>query len=236
MAREKWEIRTKYTETKRANLKVPVADGGVSHTAEYDSGIDYFMEFLKFMKHRAKNKKKKRYIVFENFESIINNDDLVRELTNFIIMVDDDEVLKYNTKLIIVAATSDVQKYFKKVSNINTIDNRIMELPEIKTLTTQQSFDLFRRGFNKLDIKFEPEELVTKFEREIAWLTGGIPQRLHEFCLELSLMCMENGWVAEEKFLKEATTTWLSTSLNKNYAAITKIFDYNNKRISRKNR
>lgn len=235
MARENWQIRTKYTETKKANVKVAVADGGVSHTAEYINEIDYFIEFLKFMKYRAKDKEKKRYIVFENFEAIANNEELLKELTNLIILIDDDEVLKYNTKIIVVAATSDIQSYFKKVSNINTIDNRVMELPEIRTLTTQQSFELVERGFSKLDITFHSPTDNQLYQERIAWITGGVPQRLHEFCLEISLMCKENNWTAKVEYLQEATKTWLTTSLSKNYAAISKIFTYDTKKISRKN-
>jgi hypothetical protein len=235
MARENWQIRTKYTETKRANLKVAVADGGVSHTAEYIDNIDYFLEFLKFMKYRSRNKEKKRYIVFENFEAIVGNEELLKELTNLIILIDDDEVLKYNTKIVVVAATSDIQSYFKKVSNINTIDNRVMELPEIRTLTTQQSFELVERGFSKLDITFQSSRDKQMYKEKIAWVTGGVPQRLHEFCLELSIMCKENDWTAKEEYLQVATKTWLTTSLSKNYAAISRIFVYDTQKISRKN-
>ena len=235
MAREKWNIRTRYSETKQASLKVPIADGGVSHTAEYAPDIDYFLEFLKFMKHRAPNKGRKRYIVFENFETIIDNEELIKELSNYIVLIDDDEVLKYNTKIIIVAATTDIQSYFQKASNINTIDNRVMELPEIRTLTTQQSFELVGRGFEKLDIKFMSQEDENLYKRKIAWITGGFPQRLHEYCLDLSLRCKENNWVAKKEFLSQAMITWLSTSLNKNYAAISKIFVYNTQKVSRRN-
>jgi hypothetical protein len=235
MARERWQIRTKYTETKRANVKIPIADGGLSHTSEYTHDVDYFLEFLKFMQHRAREKDKKRYIVFENFESIVNNEELLKELTNLIILIDDDEVLKYNTKIIIVAATSDVQKYFKTVANINTVDNRIMELPEIRTLTTNQSFELVERGFNNLDIRFNDISIKEHYKKNIAWITGGVPQRLHEFCLELSLLCKDNDWTAKSSFISTATKIWLSTSMNKNYASISKIFSFNELSISRKN-
>lgn len=40
MSRESWQIRTKYIETKKADLKVTVANGGISHTAEYTNDIE----------------------------------------------------------------------------------------------------------------------------------------------------------------------------------------------------
>lgn len=235
MARDNWQIRTKYTESKKATVKVPIAEGGVDHSAEYIDNTDYFMEFLKYMKFRAKEKHRKRYIVFENFEVIANNETLLKELTNYIILMDDDEVLKFNTKIIIVAASSDIQTYFKKVANISTIDNRLIELPEIKTLTTHQSFELIEKGFNKLDVKFLNDEELQYFKENINWVTGGIPQRLHEFCLELSRKFKENNWQASIELFGEAVKEWLSTSLNKNYAAVSKIFDYTPNKSTRKN-
>ena len=111
----------------------------------------------------------------------------------------------------------------------------IYRVIEIRTLKTQQSFELVERGFDKLDIHFNNQDDKEFYKREIAWITGGVPQRLHEFCLELSIRCKENNWSAKKEYLQEATKTWLSTSLNKNYAAISKIFVYDSRSISRKN-
>lgn len=236
MDRENWQVRTKYTETKNANVGIPnLANGGLSHIDEYNITIDYFMEFLKFMSYRAKEKNKKRYIVFENFESIIGNEDLVKELTNLIILIDDDEVIKYKTKFIIIGATKDIHKYFLNLPNINTIENRIFELPEVSTLTTLQSFELIESGFRKLEIQFKPNGLIQKYKEQITRLTGGIPQRLNELCLEISIICEENDWSAHEEFIQIATKNWITTSLIKNYVSITKILNYNSSSDSRKN-
>ena len=54
MCKENWQIRSKYTELKKANVKIPVADGGISHTSEYTNEVDYYLEFLKFMQYRAR--------------------------------------------------------------------------------------------------------------------------------------------------------------------------------------
>lgn len=235
MSRDGWHIRTKFSEMKRANLKIPIADGGFSNTTEYSTEVDFFMEFLKYMQNRARNKDKKRYIVFENFESIIDNEQLIKELTNLITLVDDDEVLKYKTKFIIVGATRDIQKYFSKVTNVNTIENRVTELPEIRSLTTKQSFELVEKGFDLLDIAFEEHTLKETYQKRIAWLTGGIPQRLHEFCYELSIICKENNWQAKGEYIDRAVKYWITTSLNKNYVCISKVMAKEKTKISKKN-
>lgn len=223
MIREGWKIRTNYSETKKANVTSIVANGGLSHTSQYNTEVDYFMEFLKFMSYRARNKNRKRFIVFENFESIMKNENLIKELTNLITLIDDDEVAKYRTTFIIIGATGDIQQYFTSVTNAHTIDNRVIELPEIRTLTTMQISELFNRGFDRLDIRFYDESSRQSYIERISWITGGIPQRLHEYCLELSRICKENGWEAKKNFLDIAQKQWLSTSLNKNYACLNRI-------------
>lgn len=236
MIRENWQIRTKYTETKNTSIGVTgIANGGLSHVDEYTVVIDYFMEFLKFMSYRCKEKDKKRYIVFENFESIIGNETLIKELTNLITLIDDDEVAKYRTKFIIIGATKDIHKYFSDLPNINTIENRIFELPEVSTLTTGQSFELIERGFKKLDIEFQTVDLLEKYKVGITRATGGVPQRLHELCLEISILCKDNSWVACEEFIETAKKEWITTSLNKNYVSMTKILSYDSSADSRRN-
>lgn len=237
MLRDNWEIRTKYTEIKNASINVPtIANGGLSHSDEYSTTVDYFMEFLKYMRNKGRNREKnKRYIVFENFESIIGDEELIKELTNLITMIDDEEVIKHNTKFIIIGATKDIHKYFLNLPNINTIENRIFELPEVSTLSTLQCFELIERGFRKLDIYFETSELVEKYKNEITRATGGIPQRLHELCLETSVLCKENQWSAREEFIEIAKKNWITTSLNKNYVSMTKILKYDASANSRRN-
>ncbi|HBJ2623372.1 TPA: AAA family ATPase [Clostridium botulinum] len=237
MVRENWQIRTKYTEGKNAGIGITgVATGGINHLDEYNTSVDYFMEFLKFMKYRDRAKFKKRYIVFENFECIIGNDILIKELTNLITIIDDDEVAKYNTNFIIIGATKDIHKYFSTLPNINTIENRIYELPEVSTLTTLQAFSLVERGFKKLEIEFENNDLLEFYKKEITKATGGIPQRLQELCLQISLICKENDWTAKREYIEEAKKEWITTSLNKNYVSMTRMLDYDEKSNSLKNK
>lgn len=235
MNREGWRIKTKYVEGKATGLGISgFANANLSHSGEYSHTVDYFMEFLKFMKHSAGGKKK-RYIVFENFESIIGKDKLIEELTNLIILTDDDEVAEYETKFIIIGATKDIHKYFSELPNINTIENRIYELPEVKTLSTLQSFELIDRGFKKLDVYFDKEDLLEKYKEELTRATGGIPQRLQELCLAVSQIFKENNWEAKEEFIEIAKKDWIKTSLNKNYVSMTKILKYDSLSDSRKN-
>lgn len=217
MSREGWTIRTKYSEYKQASVSIPCAGGEINHTDEYITPVDYYMEFLKFMKHRAHSKGKNRYIIFENFEQILTNKKLIKELTNLIMLVDDDEVSKFNTKFIIIGATNNILDYFSKVSNQDTIDNRLYELPYISTLSYAQSTNLIKRGFDKIGIEFANENEENEYFKYIANKTNGIPQRIHELCLILSRICVKNDYKAEIRLLDEAVAKWIKTSFSNNY-------------------
>lgn len=236
MNREKWVIRTKYSEKKASTIGIPgTANGTLEHTDEYTSEVDYFMEFLKFMSYRTRDKKKRRYIVFENFESILESPQLIKELSNLITLIDDEEVIAYKTKFIIIGATKDIHTYFKSLPNINTIENRIFELPEVSTLTVNQAYELINRGFNRLKIDFQDISQKEMFIKEITKTTGGIPQRLQELCLTISKICLKNISKVKNEWLEEAKRNWVMSSLNKNYAYISKLLTYDSEANSHRN-
>lgn len=236
MSREHWEIRTARSEKMAAELKVPVAGAQLETTSTYENSIDYFMEFLKFMSYRANDKRQKRYIVFENMETILNSEQMIKEMANFITLIDDDEVAKFRTKFIIIGATKDIHEYFRKVLNVNTIDNRIFELTDVSTLTVPQTRELIVRGFNKLEISFENEQVKNKCIDEYIRITAGIPQRVHELCLifsQIARKCVDDVGMKE---IEEGKRKWIRTSLNKNYAYISRLLNIENNSDSLKSK
>lgn len=239
MARENWKIRTNYTEKKSASIGIPgTAQGLLEANVSYNISIDYYLEFLKFMSYRAKDKDKdkKRYIVFENFEAILDDKQLIKELTNLITLVDDDEVIKYKTKFIIIGATKDIHQFFKDTPNINTIENRIFELPEVSTLTLQQSHELINRGFKKLKINFRNDDLKTECLQNFTRVTGGIPQRVQELCLMFAQICYKNhNDIVNTEWIDESISRWIKTSLNKNYVFVSRLLKYESRSESFRN-
>lgn len=224
MIHDKWRIRNSLTETKAAGINIPIAQGSLEATATYDNELDYFREFLKYMEYRADDKQKKRYIVFENMEAILDNEKLVRQLANIITLVDDEEIAKYKTKYIIIGATKDIHQYFREVRNVNTIENRLFELDDVGTLSTLQARALIIRGFSKLQIPFQ-EDVRNICISEYIRVTGGIPQRIHELCLIFSQMVRsrdQSGYVGIDQ-VNDGIKKWIRTSLNKNYAYISRL-------------
>lgn len=236
MSREKWQIRTTHSEKMAAEFKVPVAGAQLETTNIFEHSIDYFMEFLKFMSYRAINKNQKRYIVFENMEAILNSEQMIKELANFITLIDDEEVAKFRTKFIIIGATKDIHEYFRKVLNVNTIDNRLFELSDVSTLTVPQTQELILRGFNKLELSFENEEVKKACVKEYIRITAGIPQRVHELCLIFAQIARKCGKDIGEQEIEDGKRKWIRTSLNKNYAYISRLLNMENNADSLKNK
>lgn len=236
MSSEGWEIRTGRTERMSASANAGIANGKLETEKKFENYIDYFMEFLKFFSYRANHKNKKRYIIFENMEAILADDNLIKELANIITLVDDERVLKYKTKFIIIGATKDIHQYFRKVLNVNTIDNRVYELEDIGTLTTTQARQLVRQGFEKLQLQFSSDEVKRDCIEEYVRITGGLPQRLHELCLIFSELCREYDQVVESALVKEGIARWIRTSLHKNYVFTARLLDNDGKENSFKNK
>lgn len=236
MSSEGWEIRTSKTERMTASANTVIMNGKLETEKKFENHVDYFMEFLKFFKYKANNKNRKRYVVFENMEAILADDNLIKELANLITLVDDDKVLQYKTKFIIIGATKDIHQYFRKVSNVNTIDNRVYELEDIGTLTTTQARQLIRQGFEKLQIEFVSDEIKMNCIEEYVRITGGLPQRLHELCLIFSQLCREKNQPVENTLVKEGIAKWIRTSLHKNYVFTARLLDNDGKENSFKNR
>ncbi len=233
---ENWQIRISRSETMGTNLNAGFAGGQLETTKVFEHSVDYFFEFLKFFKNKTSDKENKRYIIFENMEAILGNDDLIRELANLIILMDDDEVIKYKTKFIIIGATKDIHQYFRKVMNVNTIENRIYELPDVGTLMVSQAKELIQRGFEKLKIEFESLDIKSKCIDEYIRVSGGIPQRLHELCLMFSELAINCESPVGEDCVNQGIKKWIQTSLSKNYAYISRLLDVGGNENSFKNR
>ena len=236
MSSKKWEIRTKRTDKMSTEANAGIAKGGLQSESVYENNIDYFMEFLKFINYKARNKDRPKYIVFENMESILDNEKLIKELSNLIILTDDDEVIKYKTKFIIIGATKDIHQYFRKVMNVNTIDNRIYELEDVGTLTTTQARELVQRGFEKLELEFETDNIKNDCINKYIRVTGGIPQRLHELCLAFAQACRSSQREIDMDMVDKAIGKWVRTSLNKNYVLTSRLLDSENAEVSYRNR
>lgn len=65
-----------------------------------------------------------------------------------------------------------------------------------------------KKGFCD-DLKVDSaEKLLTQFQYHVYWLTDGVPQRVHEYCLELARIVEDNNWTPEQSQLVKADGRW----------------------------
>jgi len=189
-----------------------------------------FEACLEYLNKRAK--RKPAVLVLDNFESILDNDILVKELSDIIILLDDERYGRYNVKLLIVGTPNDILYYFKKISSNNPVVNRVTEIPEVSRLTDSQTFELVERGFIiELGFKFEDE---VKAKKHIAWITDRIPQRIQEYCLILANLAIADKKIDSTK-IDLADKKWLKDSLSSNYSAIENVMNSRETSVGRRN-
>jgi SpoVK/Ycf46/Vps4 family AAA+-type ATPase len=175
------------------------------------------------------------YIVFDNLESIFSSKDLMDELGDVITLLDDSNYSRYRVKLIIVGTPSEVREYFEKTTNRRTVANRLVEIPEVGALKKDQAKEFVKKGFSaELKVKFA-SGLLQEFQEHIFWVTDGIPQFLHEFCLELANLISEYSWLPQPLHLSTANRKWLKSGLLSNYATIEGLMNERDTKAGRKN-
>jgi len=224
------KIKTGYSETKEAEVGIPIARGLLQASNSYTLNYDYFVEYLKTLSGN------KKYLVFDNFESIISNNKIINELGCLITRMDDPEIQEYTTRFIIIGTNPEIQSFFGGLPNRDTIDNRIFEMPEVKGFTIEESIKLIIEGFHALDIRVNQ---CAEFCKKIQSLTNGEPQKVHELARTIAETCHDNNVSVidnpdfySNELLRNSLQQWLSTSFSNNYSYLS--FEFNNNLTSSK--
>ena len=66
-------------------------------------------------------------------------------------------------------------------------------------------------------------------------MTDGIPQFLHEFCLELAILIREDSWLPQPLHLITANRKWLQSALLSTYTTIEGLMNQIDTKAGRKN-
>ena len=181
----------------------------------------------------------KRVLVLDNLESARDDPSLLKELADVITLLDDPRYADYKVSLLIVGVPGDLRKYYQDTPNLSTVANRLRELPEVARLDKNQCADLVRRGFCD-ELKYKIEDVaLSEISKRATWVTDGLPQRLHEYCLELAKVLWEYKEAIKPCSLvdsfKEAESRWLGVSLNSNYTVIESLMNERRTKIGRRN-
>ena len=239
VARGQKPQKTGFDETKQAegSLGIPGIGGakaGLNHTSKYEvpekDPVEACLEMV-----RSEAGSKPACLVLDNLEAIFAQPKLMKELGDIVTLLDDPNYSAHKVKLVIVGIPADVLDYFARSQNRLTIANRIYELREVGALTRGQADELVRKGFvDELRVSLDAATLKL-IQDHVAWITMGIPQCLHEYCLELALFCKANAWGFDEKFLIAADEKWLRSGLSTNYAAVTEMMNERDTSAGRRN-
>lgn len=159
-------------------------------------------------------------IVLENLEAIFDEPDLMAELGNIILLSDDPNYGLFRIKFLLVGVPNGVLEYFAKTKNIESVSNRLEELPKVDGLTAPMVETLVETGFNEL-LKYNlSREAVLEIARHVHHLTLGVAQRVQEYCERLAYKLEDARLVYTAERLKEADGDWLGIGLRQAYTAI----------------
>jgi hypothetical protein len=233
--REGQATKTGYAEKKGAEVGLPgVAKGGLEHTGQYEIGEKEPFEAC--LSHcRAKAGSRPGFLVLDNLETIFSDDNLMKELGNLITVLDDNNYSKYNVRMIIVGVPSEVKEYFTKLPNRQTIANRLKEIPEVTALKHDQIADFVKRGFRQELAYIIANADFDLLVNHIEWVTLGVPQRLHEYCLELAYLAQKQGNTVAVGMLDAADGNWLEAQLSNDFSVIQSIMNERETKVGRRN-
>jgi hypothetical protein len=88
-------------------------------------------------------------------------------------------------------------------------------------------------GFTQ-ELKYSIDN-INELESHISWVTDRLPQRIHEFCLELAFLGEKADRRIEFRLLDEADKFWLNQSLSSNYTVIESMMNERSTLVGRRN-
>ena len=230
--REQQPKKTGYSETKKADVSAVVASGSLQHQGQYTLGeMEPFEACLSRIRDLSGDKQ--AILVLDNLESIRADSSLLTELANIITLLDDSRYASYKVSLLIVGVPGDLREYYQATPNLATVANRIREMPEVSRMSLQECKDLIHQGFIT-ELKYSVDE-INAVKSHISWVTDRLPQRIHEYCLELAFLGETNGKRIVQSLLDEADKFWLKQSLSANYSVIESMMNERDTRVGRRN-
>lgn len=221
-----------YSVLKKGEANIGLASGGAEHEKSFmiPEG-DSFRGLLKTIRDLAGSRC--AILIFDNLERIFDNPKIMSELADLITLIDDDRYCKYRVRILIVGVPAGIKEYFAKTPNRQTVSNRIYEIPEVTKMSQEEASLLILKGFEELKYSFKKgeEELISL---GIKWITDCVPQRLHEYCLELAKVARPDRKLSLDHF-PYANRAWLFSSMSNHYAVIEKIMNERSSKFGRRN-
>jgi len=226
--------RVAYNESKEASVKAIVAEGKLINQTEYrvyqnEPLAEALSRFRKSLGQRT------GVVVLDNLESIFNNAALMDELADILILLDDERYGKYNIKFLIVGVPNGVLEYFAKTKNLESVSNRIEELPKVAGLNVPMVRTLANTGFNQL-LKFRlTDASINRIAGHTHHVTLGVAQRVQEYCEKLAYNIEDNRNVFIPDLLSKTDFDWLRLGMRQGYTVVESHLNSKRTTIARRN-
>lgn len=174
-------------------------------------------------------------VVLENLEAIFDDPELMNELGNILLLLDDPVYGEFRIKFLLVGVPNGVLEYFAKTKNVESVANRLEELPKVDGLTPPMVETLVETGFNQL-LKFSLSNgVVSEVARHVHHVTLGVAQRVQEYCERLAYKLEDAKLVYSKERLKDADREWLGIGLRQAYTAIESHLNSKQTTVARRN-
>lgn len=212
------EIETGRSETICAEANAIIASGRGEASHEYQINTDFLWGFIK--------KYKKRVVVFDNFESIIDNQQILNDISCLITLADDPRMQDYDPKFLIIGAVNDVVRYFQTMSNYQTIASRVKNVP-IYGFTDTETSNFVSKGFAECGFS---SNSMSELSMKIHNLSGGLPQTVNDLCYYIAIEHLDIGEDKIElgsEIMKRAEQKWISERMLAEYSVIRGYFTEN---------
>lgn len=219
LEKSKQQVRTEDKMAAKATIGASFLSGSGEITSTYQINNDYLWDFI------ADNKD--CIIVFDNFESIIQNADVLYDISCLITLADDPRMKLYNPRFLIIGALKDVLKYFRTMPNYQTIENRVNTVL-INGFTDIETASFVNRGFEECGFNTNKMNALTKRIYELTW---GFPQAVNELCYYIAISHLdanETNIIFPSRTVYKAEIEWVSRSMLAESQVIKGYFDENN--------
>ena len=227
--------KTGYTENKEASLKALVADAKIIHQSQYKVHITEVFEDALASFRKQNSQHGPAVVVIDNLESIFANSERMDELADLIILLDDSQYAQYDVKFLIVGVPNGVLEYFAKTKNLESVANRIEELPKVGGLTAAMVKTLVKTGFNEL-LQFNLElDVVEQIANHVHHITMGVAQRVQEYCEKLAYQIDDAKGIFRPELLENADREWLRQGMRQGYTVVESHLNSKRTTIARRN-
>lgn len=187
--------------------------GGVEKTTTtVPLDLEPVERLFRLMKGTAR---KPSILVLDNFETIEQSENVIRQISNVVMLLDDEDYGKYHVKLCIVGVPLRLREYIAKQSNRTTILNRLVEVPEVSRMTPAEAREVLERGFEELlGLEFLDEKERERIYKKVLWVSDRIASEVQDLGLRIATEAFSNDGVIETEIVEEVVSDWLASSYN----------------------